>query len=104
MASRSKAGHKLVSTHLISYDLEGPLDEVIADLKELGKGLIEARLDQPSWSYGFELSGFRPMTDAEKKQEAARSEKRKLAAKKRAEKKLQEKRDLFEKLKAELEG
>lgn len=102
MASRSKAGHKLVMTHIDNYDLEGPLDEVIADLKELGKGLSEARLDRQNWSYGLELSGFRPMTDAEKKQAAAREEKRKLAAKKRAEKKLQAKRDLFEQLKAEL--
>lgn len=100
--SLSPKGMKKVEAWLDDDDFDGPLDDIIEMLKDASKGLSDVRLEHVPWGSGFKLFGYRPMTAAEKASALKKSERAKAAAEKRAEKKLQEKRRLLERLKAEL--
>lgn len=97
--------HVEVSVDLLSYELSGPLDQVIAILKERAEGILEPQLVVECWDDYAEyvIKGYRPMTAEELEAAKVRRRKeRERKAKAAADLEAQE-RETLAKLKAKYE-
>lgn len=92
--------HKLEKRHLSVYDLEGPIEDVIGQIRKHAEGLIDPRVTIDPWCDEVDLSvtGYVPLSQKEKDTAAKKRKAAREAAKRRKEKQIEEDRQELKRL------